>query len=112
MLVRLVSPPLNSERQSIDLTRTVGFSITPEELYARATSYISANAVSGWSSLSSVIGGLKNAPDLRWASPLELKNTVEKAFVDTFGSKDEALAKLKAEKAKVDNRLLLPATPH
>lgn len=53
-----------------------------------------------------MIGGLKNAPDLRWASPLELKNAVEKTFVDTFGSKEEALAKLKAEKAKVDNGLL------
>jgi len=59
-----------------------------------------------------VIGGLKNTPDLRWASPLELKNTVEKAFVDTFGSKDEALAKLKAAKAKVDNGQMLPVTPH
>ena len=94
------------------LRELVGFSITPEVLYARATSYIDANTVSGWSSLSSVIGGLKNTPDLRWASPLELKNTVEKAFVDIFGSKDETLAKLKAEKAKVGNRQLLPATPH
>jgi glutaminyl-tRNA synthetase len=82
----------------------VGFSITPEELHARATSHIAANTISGWSSLSSVIGGLKSAPDLRWANPLELKNAVEKIFVDTFGSKEEALAKLKAEKAKVYNR--------
>jgi len=35
---------------------------------------------------------------------LDLKNTVERAFVDTFGSKEEALAKLKAEKAKVSER--------
>jgi len=83
---------------------SVGFSITPEELYTRATSYISSNAISGWPSLSAVIGGLKNTPDLRWASPLDLKNAVERAFVDTFGSKDEALAKLKAEKAKVGQR--------
>ena len=80
----------------------IGFSITPEELYAQATSYIGANATSGWSSRSSVIGGLKNTPDLRWASPLDLKNAVEKAFVGIFGSKEEALAKLKAEKTKVD----------
>jgi len=46
---------------------------------------------------------LKNTPGLRWASPLDLKNAAERAFVDTFGSKEEALAKLKAEKAKVDN---------
>ncbi|KAF9779998.1 glutaminyl-tRNA synthetase [Thelephora terrestris] len=78
----------------------VGFSITPEDLYARATSYVTANAVSGWQSLSAVIGGLKTTPDLRWANPLDLKNAVEKAFVDTFGRKEDALAKLKAEKAK------------
>ena len=48
-----------------------------------------------------MIGGLKNTSNLRWANPLELKNTVEKVFVDTFGSKDEALAKLKTEKSKV-----------
>ncbi|KAF9651208.1 glutaminyl-tRNA synthetase [Thelephora ganbajun] len=91
-------PPVDNS--AFDYECGVGFSITPEELYARVTSYIAANAVFDWSSLSSVIGGLKNTPDLRWASPLELKNTVEKAFVDTFGSKEEALAKLKAEKAK------------
>ena len=90
----------------------VGFSITTEELYAQAASYIAANAISGWPSLSSVIGGLKNTPDLRWASPLDLKNTVEKAFVDAFGSKEEALAKLKAEKAKVDNKKQLFITSH
>lgn len=59
-----------------------------------------------------MIGGLKNTSDLRWANPLELKNAVEKAFVDTFGSKEGALAKLKAEKAKVSNGRLKPATPH
>lgn len=50
-----------------------------------------------------MIGGLKSAPDLRWANPLELKNAVDKAFVDTFGSKEEALAKLKAEKTRVSD---------
>ena len=83
--------------------KSVGFSITTEELYARATSYIAANAIPGWSSLSSVIGGLKSTPDLRWANPLELKNAVEDVFVDTFGSKEEALAKLKVEKAKANS---------
>ena len=94
----------------VDPPDIAGFSITPEELYTRATSYIGANAISGWSSLSSVIGGLKNTSDLRWANPLELKTMVEKAFVDAFGSKEEALAKLKAEKAKVENRKSLPIT--
>jgi glutaminyl-tRNA synthetase len=101
--VRFVSSqPLRSANRLIR-HKLPGFSITPEELYARATTYIAANTISGWSSLSSAIGGLKNAPDLRWANPLELKNAVEKVFVDTFGSKEEALAKLKAEKTKVSD---------
>jgi glutaminyl-tRNA synthetase len=68
----------------------VGYNITPEHLYSKVTSYISSNAVTGWSSLSSVIGNLKATPELRWANPLELKNTVERAFTDTFGAKEAA----------------------
>lgn len=54
-----------------------------------------------------MIGGLKSASDLRWANPLELKNTVEKVFVDTFGSKEGALVKLKAEKVKVKKQIIV-----
>ena len=104
VLVRLVLPQSIRSANLLIQHEFIGFSITTEELYTQATSYITANAISGWSSLSSVIGGLKNTPELRWASPLDLKNTVEKAFVDHFGSKEEALAKLKAEKVKVGNK--------
>lgn len=71
-----------------------GFSITPEALYTSVSTYVSSSAVAGWSGLSNAIGHLKSTPELRWASPLELKKTVEKAFTDTFGTK-EAAAKAK-----------------
>jgi hypothetical protein len=56
-------------------------------LLARVEDYIESNAITGWASLSTVINGLKGAPDLRWANPLELKNAVEKAFTQQFGEK-------------------------
>lgn len=59
------------------------------------TEYIKANAVAGWTNLGSTITGLKNTPELRWASPLDLKNAVEKAFLETFGAKETAKAKAK-----------------
>lgn len=46
-----------------------------------------------WTNLGAVIGAVKGLPDLRWASPLEMKNTVEKAFMDKFGAKETAKPK-------------------
>lgn len=57
--------------------------------------YIKTNAVSGWANLGAVIGNLKTSPELRWANPLELKNTVERAFSESFGAKEAAKPKAK-----------------
>lgn len=73
----------------------IGFSITAEELATRAAWYIKANAVAGWTNLGSTITALRNTPELRWASPLDIKNAVEKAFLETFGAKETAKAKAK-----------------
>jgi glutaminyl-tRNA synthetase len=75
------------------LTGSAGFSITPEELHTYVTEYISSNTVSGWDDLNSVISRVKGLPRLRWASPLEVKNSVEKAFTENFGTKDVAKPK-------------------
>lgn len=97
----LVSPQPSIQSANILIWHEfAGFSITPEELYTRTTSYIAASDISGWRDLSSVISGLKSMPDLRWVNPLDLKNAVEKVFVDTFGNKEEALTKLRAGKTK------------
>ncbi|KAI0346780.1 glutaminyl-tRNA synthetase [Trametopsis cervina] len=84
----------------------VGFSITPVELTAQVSEYLSASAVSGWANLGAVIGALKNT-DLRWANPLELKNTVEAAFIDKFGVKEAA--KPKGKEPKKENATKTPA---
>lgn len=78
----------------------LGFSISAEELYEQVTNYITANAVTGWSNLSSVITGVRKTPELRWASPLELKNAVERGFSEKFGAKEAAKPKGKVRELK------------
>lgn len=74
---------------------STGFSITPEELYKHVIDAITSASAAGWANLSAVIGAVRNTPDLRWASPLEIKNTVERAFTDKFGAKEAAKPKAK-----------------
>ena len=58
------------------------------------TGYIQSNAIAGWANLNQVIGGLKST-ELRWANALELKNTVDRAFVELFGEKEASKPKAK-----------------
>lgn len=74
---------------------SVGFSITPEEIVSKASDYLSTNAAAGWNNLGAVISSLRTTPDLRWASPVEVKNAVEKIFLQTFGPREAAKAKAK-----------------
>ncbi|KAJ7498739.1 glutamine-tRNA ligase [Mycena latifolia] len=76
----------------------VGFSITPAELYEQIAKYTTSAAITGWGSLGQVISGVKNIPELRWANTLEVKNTVEKVFIDKFGAKEAAKPKGKEPK--------------
>lgn len=62
-------------------------------MYAQVSNYISSSAVTGWTNLSSVITGVKGTPELRWANPLELKNSVERVFTEKFGTKETAKPK-------------------
>lgn len=66
---------------------------------ARVVEYITSNPVPGWASLGPVISAVKGAPELRWANPLEVKNTVESVFTETFGAKEAAKPKGKVCKA-------------
>lgn len=69
-----------------------GFSISATELAAKVKDYVTSSTATGWANLGAVIGALKNT-DLRWASPLELKNAVEAAFTESFGTKEAAKPK-------------------
>jgi glutaminyl-tRNA synthetase len=67
----------------------------PEELFTHVTNYITSHAITGWANLSSVLSGVKGTPELQWASPLELKNTVSKVFMEKFRAKKAAKPKVK-----------------
>lgn len=73
-----------------------GYSITPEDLYTIIINYVSTASLSGWDDLGRTIGALKGSSNLRWANPLEVKNTVEKVFTEKFGDKSAAKAKAAA----------------
>ncbi|KAF8842731.1 glutaminyl-tRNA synthetase [Paxillus ammoniavirescens] len=73
----------------------VGFTITSEQLDASVRKYIETNAISGWANLGAVISGVKNNPSLRWASPLEIKNAIERVFAEAFGAKEVGKPKAK-----------------
>ncbi|KAF9481805.1 glutaminyl-tRNA synthetase [Pholiota conissans] len=77
----------------------IGFSITSEELTSIVKIHIASSNIAGWASLGSVISALKNTPELRWASPLDVKNSVDQVFLDTFGPKEAAKLKAKEPKA-------------
>jgi glutaminyl-tRNA synthetase len=89
--VRYGHPDIRSLYQS----KFAGFSITSEELHSSIISYIRENAVTGWHNLGPVISGVKASPALRWANPLEVKNAVERAFIETFGVKEALKPKAK-----------------
>ncbi|KZT72536.1 glutaminyl-tRNA synthetase [Daedalea quercina L-15889] len=87
----------------------VGFSITPEQLAAQVTDYLSSAAVTGWANLGATLGALKNT-DLRWANALELKNAVESAFSQKFGPKEAAKGKGKEGKKEAPAKAAAAAT--
>ena len=81
---------------------TLGVSITLAELPAKLSEYVATlpSAPENWSGLGPFLGGIKySASELKWANALELKSTVESYFTSLFGTKEEALARMRAEQA-------------
>ncbi|KAK7695754.1 hypothetical protein QCA50_000391 [Cerrena zonata] len=94
----LEAHPLPIDQPDFDKQCGVGFTITPSEIAAQVSNYLTSAAVTGWANLGVVIGGLKTSPELRWASPLDVKNAVEAAFTEKFGAKEAAKPKGKEPK--------------
>ncbi|GAA5839111.1 hypothetical protein JCM11251_003679 [Rhodosporidiobolus azoricus] len=98
------TPPVDAE--AFNQACGVGFSITPEELDSRVQAYVSANnaeiSKNGWGGFSKASGLMRQAEELRWVAPLELKAAAEKVYEALFGKKEDAkkAAQEKAEKAK------------
>ncbi|KDN48115.1 hypothetical protein RSAG8_03131, partial [Rhizoctonia solani AG-8 WAC10335] len=90
-------PPIDDAE--FDKECGVGIELSLGDIAQRVNAYMTSKAPAGWPALSSAIGDLKST-DLRWATPLDVKNAVEKAFTDMFGSKGEAKAKAVKEAKK------------
>lgn len=71
----------------------LGFSIEPAQIVDYVKSYLSSNAVAGWANLGATITAVKSISEVRWASPVEIKNAVESVFLETFGPKQAAQPK-------------------
>ncbi|CAE6391096.1 unnamed protein product [Rhizoctonia solani] len=72
----------------------VGVELSLGDVIEQVNAYISSKAPASWSALSGAIGDLKST-ELKWANPLDVKNAVERAFTNLFGSKEEARAKVR-----------------
>ncbi|KIY49366.1 glutamine-tRNA ligase [Fistulina hepatica ATCC 64428] len=92
------SNPLPIDDADFDAECGVGFLISSGELYDRVNAYVSGKKPGGWADLGAAISVIKATPDLRWASPLDVKNAVEKVFVDVFGPRTAAKPKAKEHK--------------
>ncbi|KAJ3576183.1 hypothetical protein NP233_g605 [Leucocoprinus birnbaumii] len=88
--------PVND--QEFDDACGVGFVITSDDILAQAKDYVTSTAVAGWANLGATLGSLRNSPRLRWANPLDVKNAVERVFLETFGPKESAKPKAKEPK--------------
>ncbi|GAA5981628.1 hypothetical protein JCM11641_003922 [Rhodosporidiobolus odoratus] len=102
----LTASPPPVDGKAFDEACGVGFSITPTELLTRVRNYLSANhaevSKTGWGGFSKTSGLMRQADELRWVAPLELKGAAETVFEEVFGKKEDAkkAEKEKAEKAK------------
>lgn len=67
--------------------------MTAEQVASHVKDYMtqqaSTLAETTWANLSSAMASLKLVEDLRWASPVEIKKSLESAFTASFGTKEE-----------------------
>lgn len=67
--------------------------MSAEDVASKVQSYMTENAASlaatTWASLASAMASLKVTEELRWASPLAIKQSLESAFTTAFGTKEE-----------------------
>lgn len=110
----VVSVRINNKHVNLfHRVRSIGFTISPKELYVQVEAHVAATKITGWASLGPVISALKNTPELRWANPLEVKTTVDKVFLDKFGPKEATKPKAKVgQTCFVDMLLIIPPVGH
>ena len=84
-----------------------GFTSTTAETEIAVRAYVAQDpeiANTKWNSLNKALGGIRLHPDTRWMNTLEIKNTLERVYVELFGEKvveDKATLAAKAKAIKV-----------
>lgn len=82
--------------------------MTAEQIAVKVKDYMTENASAlaetTWANLASAMSQLKIVEDIRWASPLDIKKSLESAFTEAYGTKEEynkaTAAASKASKAQ------------
>ncbi|GAC95741.1 glutamyl-tRNA synthetase [Pseudozyma hubeiensis SY62] len=80
------------DKQAFDKECGVGVVVTPEQSRKAVDEYIASHRseldpVEGWPKLGSILAGVKATPEMRWASAVDLKNSVDAALLATYGPK-------------------------
>jgi glutaminyl-tRNA synthetase len=87
------------------LTRndSIGFSITSAELYTRINEFLgSQSSPPSWDKFNALITATRQDPGLKWASTLDVKNTLEACLTEKLGAKPAPAAKGKGKETKKD----------
>ncbi|KAG8883463.1 hypothetical protein FRB97_006591 [Tulasnella sp. 331] len=87
------------DEASFNETCGVGVNLSIEEVSTRVKTYFDGQNVDSWAGLMTFINSAKATPELRWASPLEVKTATERLFTEKFGPKETG-GKPKAKEPK------------
>ena len=76
--------------------RWSGVSVSPDEVRRIVLDFITERqaelAILSWSGIGKTVGNVKSIPSLRWASPMDIKSSVEEVYLSVFGPKEDKAA--------------------
>ncbi len=70
----------------------IGIIVTPEQCRKAVEDYVASHKaeldpVEGWPKLGSILAGVKATPEMRWASTVDVKSSVDAVLLATYGPK-------------------------
>lgn len=93
--------PLPVDTETFNQECGVGFSITSAELYTRINEFLASQSPPpSWDKFNTLITATRQDPGLKWASTLEVKNTLEACLTEKLGAKPAPAAKGKGKETK------------
>ncbi|KAJ1024666.1 hypothetical protein NDA13_004593 [Ustilago tritici] len=80
------------DKAAFDKECGVGVVVTPEQCRKAVQDYVASHRseldpVDGWPKLGSILAGLKATPQMRWASAVDVKNSVDAVLLAIYGPK-------------------------